>query len=51
MASPRRAVGLPAGGKKLKVRDAWARKDLGSFAGGYSARVAWHGCVLLRVEG
>ena len=31
------------------VRDLWLHANLGAFAGGYSARVPAHGCVLLKV--
>jgi alpha-galactosidase len=33
------------------VRDLWARKDLGSFEEGYSARIPAHGSVMLKVSG
>ncbi len=33
-----------------KVRDLWAHRDLGSFAGTYTATVPRHGAVLLKVK-
>jgi alpha-galactosidase len=36
---------------KARVRDAWARKDLGPFAGTFTADVEPHGVVLLVVTG
>jgi alpha-galactosidase len=35
---------------KWMVRDAWRRHDLGVFEGEYSATVARHGVVLLRLR-
>ncbi len=35
---------------KPKVRDLWAHEDLGKKADGYSAQVAPHGVVMIRVE-
>ena len=32
------------------VRDLWAKKDLGSFEGSYSAQVPRHGVVLVKVK-
>jgi alpha-galactosidase len=40
---------LGAPGPKL-VRDLWRQRDVGTFGGGYGARVAPHGVVLLRVS-
>ena len=37
-------------GRKLKVRDLWAHKDLGTIADGYSAQVPPHGVAMIRVE-
>ena len=34
---------------RASVRDLWARKDLGVFTGGYSADVAEHGVVMIKV--
>jgi len=34
----------------LKLRDLWRQKDLGSFNGKYSVKVASHGVVLLKVK-
>ena len=34
---------------RASVRDLWARKDLGVFSGAYSADVAEHGVVMIRV--
>jgi alpha-galactosidase len=34
-----------------KVRDLWARKDLGSFQDGYSKEIPAHGSLLLKVSG
>ena len=42
-------AGLAAGG--ARVRDLWARRDLGVFDGGFRAPVEPHGVALLRVEG
>jgi alpha-galactosidase len=36
---------------KARVRDAWARKDLGSFADSFTTEVEPHGVVLLLVKG
>jgi alpha-galactosidase len=36
---------------KVKVRDLWLRKDLGEMEGKYTATVAGHGVVLLRLSG
>ena len=36
---------------KARVRDAWARKDLGSFADSFTTEVEPHGAVLLLVKG
>lgn len=36
--------------KKLKARDLWEKKDLGTLAGDYSARIPSHGAVLLRLQ-
>jgi alpha-galactosidase len=35
---------------KHKVRDLWAHEDLGSFRDAYSAQVAAHGVVMVRVS-
>jgi alpha-galactosidase len=42
-----RDVGL---GNSAVVRDLWAKKDLGSFQGSYSAIVPQHGVVLIQVK-
>ncbi len=42
-----REIGL---GETASVRDLWARKDLGSFTGSYSAEVPKHGVVLIKVK-
>lgn len=42
-------IGLQAG--TANVRDLWAHKDLGSFAGGFTTNVPPHGVVLLKVTG
>ena len=34
----------------LKVRDLWAHKDLGAISNQFSATVAPHGVVLIRVK-
>jgi len=36
-------------GEHAKISDLWARKDLGTFNGSYSADVAEHGAVMIRV--
>ena len=36
-------------GARATVRDLWGRKDLGIFNGSYSAHVAEHGAVMIRV--
>jgi alpha-galactosidase len=41
-------LGLPSGA--AAVRDLWQRRDLGSFAGGFTATVPSHGVVLIKVE-
>jgi len=41
-------IGLKAG-VTAEVRDLWARSDLGSFTGSYSAKVLSHGTVLVKV--
>jgi alpha-galactosidase len=33
-----------------QVRDLWAHRDLGSFAGSYTATVPKHGAVMLKVK-
>ena len=33
----------------LKLRDLWRQKDLGEFAGSYSAEIRHHGVVMLRI--
>jgi alpha-galactosidase len=35
---------------KASVRDLWARKDLGSFSGSYTAQVPRHGVVMIRIS-
>jgi len=35
---------------KCKVRDVWARKDLGIFSGNFTASVASHGVMMIRVS-
>jgi len=42
-------LGLAAGG--ARVRDLWARRDLGFLDGGFRGQVAPHGVALLGVEG
>ncbi len=42
-------LGLEAGPRE--VRDLWARRDLGSFTGGYTAEVPSHGVVFVRIKG
>jgi len=37
-------------GETASVRDLWARQDLGSFTGSYSAQVPRHGVVLIKVK-
>jgi len=37
-------------GKSARVRDLWARKDLGAFHGSYSAEVSKHGAVMIKVK-
>jgi alpha-galactosidase len=32
------------------VRDLWEKKDLGKFSGKFSAKVAGHGVVMVRVR-
>jgi alpha-galactosidase len=34
----------------VRVRDLWARKDLGTFHGSYAATVPGHGAVMLKVK-
>lgn len=36
--------------KTLKARELWEKKDLGSLADGYSARIPSHGVVMLRLQ-
>jgi alpha-galactosidase len=36
---------------RARVRDAWARKDLGSFADGFTAAVEPHGVALVLAKG
>ncbi len=36
---------------RMKVRDLWARRDLGIFDGGYSVSVPSHGVVFLKIQG
>lgn len=40
-------IGLP---DTVDVRDLWARKDLGTFHGSYTATVPPHGAILLKVQ-
>jgi alpha-galactosidase len=40
-------IGLP---NSVRVRDLWARKDLGTFHGSYTATVPRHGVVMLKVK-
>jgi hypothetical protein len=42
-----RDVGL---GNSAKVRDLWARKDLGRFQVTYTSLVPQHGAVLIKVQ-
>ena len=37
-------------GHSARMRDLWARKDLGSFAGSYTVDVPKHGAVLIKVK-
>ena len=37
-------------GDEATIRDLWARKDLGVFHQSYTAKVAAHGVVVLRVK-
>eukprot|EP00026_Physarum_polycephalum_P008699 Phypoly_transcript_08795.p1 GENE.Phypoly_transcript_08795~~Phypoly_transcript_08795.p1 ORF type:complete len:395 (+),score=34.18 Phypoly_transcript_08795:71-1255(+) len=41
-------IGLESG-VSADVRDLWARSDLGSFTGSYSAKVVSHGTVLVKI--
>jgi alpha-galactosidase len=41
-------IGYPAH-LKAKVRDLWQKKDLGQFAGNYTAQVPSHGVVMVRI--
>jgi alpha-galactosidase len=41
------AIGRP---QSASVRDLWARKDLGSFSGSFTAKVPRHGVVLIKVK-
>jgi alpha-galactosidase len=43
-----KAIGAPA---SAKLRDMWARKDLGSVQDSYTAEVPKHGVVFLKVSG
>ena len=43
------AIGLASG--PASVRDLWAHRDLGSFAGRYAALVPSHGVVMVRIAG
>jgi len=36
--------------RPVSIRDLWARKDLGSFNGSYTAQVPRHGAALLRIK-
>ncbi len=38
-------------GESASVRDLWARKDLGTFKGSFTATVPKHGVVLIKVKG
>ena len=42
-------LGLIAG-KEYKVRDLWAKKDLGSFKGSFSSPIATHGAGLYKIS-
>lgn len=42
-----KALGLTG---SRRVRDLWRQKDLGTFTGGFSAKVARHGVVLVKVR-
>ena len=35
---------------EVSVRDLWARKELGSINGSYTAQVPRHGAVMIRVN-
>ena len=37
-------------GASVAIRDLWARKDLGTFKGSYTAEVPRHGVVLLKIK-
>jgi alpha-galactosidase len=43
--------GTIGAGHSARVRDLWARKDLGTFAEKYTANVPRHGAVLIKVKG
>ena len=36
---------------KLKVRDLWAKKNLGKFDETFTAKIEPHGCVLVKIGG
>ena len=36
--------------KKLKLRDLWRQKDIGSFAGAYTTKIPHHGVVMLKIS-
>lgn len=44
---PWKALGLTG---SRRVRDLWRQRDLGTFTGGFSAKVARHGVVLVKVR-
>jgi alpha-galactosidase len=35
---------------RCKVRDLWAKKDLGEFADEFAPTIAWHGSGLYRIS-
>jgi hypothetical protein len=43
-------LGLAAAGKSMKVRDLWAKKDLGTFTGSFSASVQFHEALIFSFE-
>jgi len=44
---PWKEIGLSG---KLKVRDLWAKKNLGNFDGTFTAKIEPHGCVLVKIS-
>ena len=37
-------------GRNIRIRDLWARRELGSFTGSFSPEIEWHGARLYRVS-